>query len=38
MLYDLNSLIISMGFKFYLMLINVNMKITISKNEKETDS
>lgn len=38
MVYDLNALIISMGFKFYLMPINANMKITIPKNEKETDS
>jgi hypothetical protein len=38
MVYDLNALIISMGFKFYLMPINTNMKIISTENEKEKDS
>jgi hypothetical protein len=38
MVYDLNALIISMGFKFYLMPINSNMKIILTENEKEKDS
>jgi len=38
MVYDLNALIISMGFKFYLIPINANMKIIPTENEKEKDS